>query len=92
MKERLGELHFDALLCLEDLATSGLRLSGEYLLKAHGMMTFVLERWGEMLVKEHPYILLCRGKRRPSEVSTRPTRRGSSNHERRFKHRWTPSR
>jgi tetratricopeptide (TPR) repeat protein len=59
MKERLGELHFDTLLCLEDLATSSLRLGGEYLLKAHDMMTFVLERRREMLVKEHPYILLA---------------------------------
>jgi tetratricopeptide (TPR) repeat protein len=59
MKERLGESHFDTLVCLEDLATSSLRLGGEHLPKAHDMMTFVLERRKENLVKEHPYILLA---------------------------------
>ena len=59
MKKRLGDSHFDTLICLEDLATSSLRLGGEYLVKAHEMMEDVLRRRREMLVKEHPYILLA---------------------------------
>ena len=59
MKKRLGETHFDTLVCLEELATSQMRLGEQYLPKCYEMMKFVLDRRKETLGKEQPYTLLA---------------------------------